>query len=835
MVAYSPALEQAKKYFNGDELAATTFLGKYALTTPSGDILEPTPTQMHERLAKEFARIEAKYPNPVSEKTLFTLLDHFKDIIPQGSPMSGIGNPFQTTSLSNCFVIESPEDSYGGIMYTDQQEAQLMKRRGGVGFDVSTIRPKGLLTNNAAKTTDGIGIFMERFSNTCREVAQGGRRGALMLSISVHHPEIRTFINIKKDLKKVTGANISIRITDEFMRAVKAGKEVQLRFPVDEKQNPTVTSMVDASKLWDEIIDAAHNFAEPGLLFWDTVLDWCPTTSYPDFISISTNPCGEITLSKFDSCRLLLVNALTFVRNAFAADSSFDWARFESVVRVAQRLMDDLVELELECVDKILAKIDLDPESAAVKLVEKELWQNVRKACANGRRTGLGVTAIGDMCAAMGLRYGSEESIEFVEKVYKTLCMASYRESVNLAKERGAFPVFSLEQEKGNKFLDRIWEADPELYKEYVKYGRRNIANLTTAPAGTVSICSQTTSGIEPVFLVSYKRRKKINPNDKQARVDYVDDLGDKWQEFRVFHHGFRTWAEVNGKTDLLDKGDEMVEELVRQSPYHKATANDVDWVSKVKLQAAAQKWIDHSISNTTNIPNETPIEVTKQIYMTGWELGCKGVTVYRDGSRSGVLVSDKPATKPTAEGIVERHAAKRPSALECDVYHSTVGGEKWTLFVGLIDGKPYEVMGGLAKHIKLPKRVKQGKIIKRQEADMAKYDFHYDYESPESETIIQDVGNIFEDQTNSAFSRVLSLSLRHGAPVQYVVEQLIKGSDKDSDLFSYSRVMSRVLKPYIKDGTKPSQKKCDSCKSTNLAFQQGCATCLDCGFSKCG
>lgn len=839
MVAYSEALEQAKEYFQKDELAATTFLGKYALTKPNGDILEPTPDLMHKRLAKEFARIEAKYQNPLSEAEIFTYFDKFKYIIPQGSPMAGIGNPYQIMSISNCFVIPSPADSYGGILFTDQQQAQIMKRRGGVGFDISTIRPKGLLTNNAAKTTDGIGVFMERFSNTCREVAQGGRRGALLLSVSVHHPEIRTFINIKKDLKKVTGANISIRISDEFMNAVKNNEKVQLRFPVDERETPTVSSFVDANELWNEIIDAAHNSAEPGLLFWDNILNWCPTSSYLRFVSTSTNPCGEITLSPYDSCRLLLVNAFSFIEDPFTKKAKFNWELFQKVTRVAQRLMDDVVDLEVECIDKILNKIETDPESNQIKLIEKDLWINIRSACVDGRRTGLGVTAIGDMCAAMGMIYGSEDSIRFVEHVYRLLCLSSYKESVNLAKERGAFPAFSFDEEKDNLFLNRVWNADKELYQEYLKYGRRNIANLTTAPAGSVSICTQTTSGIEPAFLVSYKRRKKINPNDKEARVDYVDDLGDQWQEFRVFHHGFMQWAEINGYLPNLFLNDSSVEAAIQESPYHKATANDVDWVNKIKLQAAAQKWIDHSISNTTNIPNETPVEITKQIYMTGWESGCKGVTIYREGSRSGVLVDDKTTKQLNTlinASFSENHAPKRPKELLCDVYQSTVNGEKWTIFVGLMDGKPYEVMGGLAKHIKLPKRIKTGKIVKHNgEINPARYDFHYDYESPESETVIQDIGNIFENQTNSAFSRVLSLSLRHGTPVQFVVEQLLKGSDKDSDLFSYSKVMSRVLKSYIKDGAKPSQKKCESCRSTNLSFQQGCVTCIDCGHSKCG
>lgn len=550
---------------------------------------------------------------------------------------------------------------------------------------------------------------------------------------------------------------------------------------------------------------------------------------------INVAQCGEITLSAYDSCRLLLINTLSFVNNPFTSKAKFDWAKFEHVTRISQRLMDDIVDLEIESVDRILAKIESDPEPEHIKAIEKNLWTKIKESCVEGRRTGLGVTAVGDMLAAMNMTYGSEDSIRFVEHVYRTLCLSSYKESVQLAKERGAFPAFNFEQEKDNLFLKRVWEADEALYQEYLKYGRRNIANLTTAPAGSVSICTQTTSGIEPAFLISYKRRKKINQNDELATVDFVDALGDKWREFRVFHEGFKKWAKANDHK-LADLTGEQVEELIKLSPYHKSTANDVNWVAKVQLQAAAQKWIDHSISNTTNIPNETPVEVTKQIYMTGWESGCKGVTIYRDGSRSGVLVADKKEKEvSTNNSIVEHDAPKRPTELVCDVYHNTVNGEKWTLFVGLLDGKPYELMGGLSNLINLPKRVKKGKIVKMYNKDApATYNFHYDYENPEDEVVIKDIGNIFENKTNSAFSRVLSLSLRHGSPVQYVVEQMTKGSDKDSDLFSYSKVMSRVLKNYIKDGTKTTQKKCDICQSTNLAFQQGCVTCLNCGNSKC-
>lgn len=833
---YSKALKKSVEYFNGDELAAQVFLGKYALTAPDGKILEATPDDMHRRLAKEFARIEAKYPNPLSEDTIFSYLKDFKYIVPQGSPMAGVGNPFQIVSLSNCFVIESPFDSYGGILKTDQEEAQLMKRRGGVGFDISTIRPRGLSTSNAAKTTDGIGVFMERFSNTCREVAQGGRRGALMLTISVHHPEIQTFIKIKQDLKKVTGANISIRLSDEFMEAVKANEQVQLRFPVD-SANPTITKMVDARALWEDIISSAHAFAEPGLIFWDTVKKWSPADAYKEFQTISTNPCGEITLSAYDSCRLLLVNTLSFVDKPFTDKATFNKNKFIEVCRVAQRLMDDIVDLELECVDRILAKIDSDAEPDDVKKIERDLWMKIRTSCERGRRTGLGLTAIGDTLAALGQRYGSDESIHSVDMIYSSMAYGAYSETVELAKERGAFPAFDYDTEKDHPFLNRIFDLDPGLAKMWKKYGRRNIALTTTAPAGSVSVVTQTTSGIEPAFEVVYKRRKKINPNDKEARVDFVDDLGDKWQEYEVYHHQYKKWMEVSGKSK------------VEESPYWKARANDIDWVAKVKVQAAAQKWICHSISNTTNVPNNTSVDVIKDIYMTGWESGCKGVTVYRDGSRSGVLITEEgsKSKKETAAkedlvsdkgGFTDRHAPKRPKELLCDVLNLTVGGEKWTVFVGMYEDRPYEVLGGLSKHISLPKRVKHGKIVKHngEENPVARYDFHYDYEKgPEDEAIIKDIATTFNNTTHSAFTRTISLALRHGTPVQFIVEQLVKGSEKEDDLFSFSRAMSRVLKHYIKDGTKPSEKKCPSCGSTSLIYQEGCSVCTSCGHSKCG
>lgn len=1172
---YEEAFNSALAYFDGDELAANVFLSKYALTDPDGDIKEPTPEHMHRRLAKEFARIEAKYPNAMSEDEIFSYLDRFKYIIPQGSPMSAIGNPYQVMSLSNCFVIESPHDSYGGILLTDQQQAQLMKRRGGVGFDISTIRPKGLPTTNAAKTTDGIGVFMERFSNTTREVAQGGRRGALMLTLSVHHPDVETFINIKKDLTKVTGANISLRLSDEFMEAVKADTEYTQRWPID-SDNPEVVKSVRAVEVWDQIISAVHQMAEPGLLFWDTVKRRSATDDYEQFKTVSTNPCvtgdtwiltsegprrvlellrspfmavvdgqkysaspfwetgiknviqlitndgqhirltenhklmtpngwveagqlnvgdeirlhdhtgfewdglgtndegyllghfvgdgtfentypavavwendpghegpkdrlfhivnalphrsdfkgwnrvgdspqlriktsamrdiatrfglshgnktitdaiegassdfakgflrglfdadghvegksteggvsirlsqsnlellrsvqrmlgrfgirsairnmksagekeikgtsyyvqesfrlvisgsdtqkfidiigfenkvklqkwieaasdmkrgfynkkettwiahiieegpqrvydctvdevhafdangfyahncGEIVLSPGDSCRLMTMNTLSFVDNPFTPEATFDFRKFFDITVKAQQLMDDMVDIEIEQIDKIIAKIESDPEPDEVKSVELNLWHRMRAACVEGRRTGLGVTAIGDTLAALGLRYGSEESIDMVEKIYKQLAIASYSSSISMAKHRGAFPAWDYEKEKNNEFIRQVIEAADEgddhnsVQHQWETYGRRNIACNTTAPTGSVSMLTQTTSGIEPAFLISYTRRKKINPSDKLAKIDFVDELGDKWQEFTVYHHGFKSWMDITGETSY------------EKSPYFNATSADIDWVGKVKVQAAAQKWVDHAISNTTNVPEDIDIETVKQIYMTGWESGCKGVTIYRDGSRSGVLVSE---SKPKTE-IPNTDAPKRPKELECDVYHMTVHSEKWTMFVGLLGGRPYELFGGLSEHITLPKRVKAGKIVKENgnSTHPAKYNFHYDYDDPENEVIIKDITNAFNNATNSAFTRTISLALRHGADVRYVVEQIQKGAEKEDGLFTFSKACSRVLKHYIQDGIVVTGKTCSNCQSTNIIYEEGCNKCVDCGSSKCG
>ncbi len=818
MYKFENVYKECLEYFDGDDLASNVFATKYALSSPSGKYFEKSPDDMHMRMAKEFSRIEKRYPNPLSEDEIYSLFKDFKYVVPQGSPMSGIGNPHQVQSISNCFVIESPCDSYGGILKSDQELVQIAKRRGGVGFDISTIRPKGLATSNAAKTTDGISVFMERFSNSCREVAQGGRRGALMLTISVHHPDIRSFVNIKKDLKKVTGANISIRLTDEFLEAVKAKENVQLRFPVSEVDSPEIQTYIDAESLWNEIVESAHACAEPGLLFWDTAIGNTPSDIYADsgFGSTSTNPCGEIILSPYDSCRLMVVNLLSFVDDPFLPSASFDYEKMSDVVQKAQRLMDDMIELEIEQVDKIIAKIERDPEPHEVKKIELDLWENIKTQATLGRRTGLGVTAVGDALAALGLTYGSDKSIDVVEKFYKTLALGAYRSSCVLAKERGSFEVHDHDKELGHPFLERIWDADPEIREMSKKHGRRNIALTTTAPAGSVSTLTQTTSGIEPAYLLSYTRRKKLTENDVDGRVDFVDDSGDKWQEYPVYHHGFKRWMDASG----LEK--------VEDSPYHGATSNDINWVAKVKMQAAAQKWVCHAISNTTNLPADIDIETVKQVYMKGWELGCKGVTVYRDGSRSGVLVQKKE------ESAFKTHdAPDRPTELDCSIHHATIKGEAWTILVGLMDGRPYEVMGGLQKYIEIPKKYKGGKIIKYPyKTKNSRYDLVI---GKNGDTFtIKDIVAVFDNPNHAGFTRTISLALRHGAPIQYVVEQLQK--DIEMDMFSFSKVIARVLKSYIQDGTVPGKATCENCGAEGtLVYQEGCVTCTSCGFGKCG
>lgn len=817
--SFEEAKETTLEYFKNDEIAADVFLKKYALKDENGGFLENTPDMMHRRLSGEFARIEKKYENPMSEEEIYGLFKDFKWIVPQGSPMSGIGNKSKIQSVSNCFVIDSPADSYGGILKADQEQAQIMKRRGGVGFDISTIRPSGVRTANAAETTDGIAVFMERFSNTCREVAQGGRRGALMLTISCHHPDIETFIKIKRDLKKVTGANISIRLTDEFMKAVRSDKEVELRFPVEKDAEHIVKEKRSAKEIWDMIIESAHGSAEPGLLFWDNVINNSPADCYADdgFKTISTNPCSEITLSAYDSCRLLVVNLFSFVKDPFTPEASFDFEKFGEVTIKAQRLMDDLIDLELECVDGIINKIKADPEADDVKKSELTLWQNIKEACIRGRRTGLGITALGDALAALGVNYGSKKSISITEDIYKTLAVKAYESSVIMAKERGAFEAYSYEKEKDHKFINRIINESSFLKENYVKYGRRNIALTTTAPTGSVSIMTQTTSGIEPAFSLSYKRRRKINPEDKGSRVDFTDDTGDRWQEYKVYHHKFKMWMDITGKESELE------------SPYNGSLANDIDWLSSVRLQAGAQKWVCHAISKTCNLPKDATVELVGDIYMEAWKSGCKGFTVYREGSRSGVLVS---GDAEQSNVFKEHPAPRRPETLTCDIHQANIKGEAWTILIGLMDGKPYEIFGGKSSTIEIPKKYKKGTLIKHPRKSMnSVYDLTFGED--DDKLTVKNVIKVFDNPTEGAFTRTISLALRHGAPIQFLTEQLQK-DDRDSDMFSFSRVIARVLKGYIQDGTKASG-ECPDCGSKDVMYQEGCLTCPSCGYGKCG
>ena len=831
---YKTAVEKSLAYFGGDELAANVVVTKYLLMNKDGEYLEATPDDMHRRLAKEFYRIEAKYENPLTEEEIFDLLKGFKKIIPQGSPMAGIGNNTKLQSISNCFVIPAPEDSYGGILSTDQRLVQIAKRRGGVGFDISTIRPKGLSTANAAKTTDGIEVFMDRFSNSCREVAQGGRRGALMLTISVHHPQIRDFIKIKKDLKRVTGANISIRVTDEFMKAVQSSSNVHLRWPVESKEY-TISEYVDAKTLWHEIIESAHATAEPGLLFWDTAKKMTPSDIYANegFSSCSTNPCGEIILSPHDSCRLMLVNLTSFVKKRWKSNAKFDFTSFGKVVQKAQRLMDDMIDIEIEQVEKILKKIEADPESAEVKQIEKDLWTNIQTMAILGRRTGLGITGLGDTLAMLGVQYGSKKSIKLTEEIYRALAVNAYYSSAVLAKERGAFPAHDHAKEDGHPFLERIWKENPEIKEMNKEFGRRNISITTTAPAGSVSVLTQTTSGIEPAYMLHYTRRKKITGQDEAASVDFVDDSGDKWQEYTVYHHGFREWIEHSAF-----RSDNDPEEMVELSPYKCSTASEIDWVAKVRMQAAAQKWVCHAISNTTNLPADIDIETVKDVYMTGWELGCKGITVYRDGSRTGVLVAktEEEVDPRESEKIIIKSAPRRPEILDCDIHQANIKGEAWTLLVGLMDGVPYEIIGGLAEYVEIPRRYITGQIRRRPRKSMpSKYDLIFGQNG--DEMTIKDIVKVFDNPNHSAFTRTISLALRHGVPTQYLVEQLLK--DKDADLFCFSKVIARCLKKYIADGTRASngvlECDCETPEDCNVVYQEGCATCLTCGMAKCG
>ena len=834
------AFEASLNYFKNDDLAARVWLNKYALKDSEGAIYELTPNDMHHRIAKEIARIEQKYPNPLTEEEIFGLIKDFKFIVPQGSPMAGIGNPYQIASLSNCFVIGNAgeSDSYGGIMKIDQEQVQLMKRRGGVGHDLSHIRPKGSPVKNSALTSTGIVPFMERYSNSTREVAQDGRRGALMLSVSVNHPDSEDFIDAKLEQGKVTGANVSVRIDDGFMRAVKEGSNYVQKYPIF-SDDPKVSKTIKAKDLWDKIVHNAWQSAEPGILFWDTIINESVPDCYADlsYGTVSTNPCGEIPLCPYDSCRLLAINLFSYVENPFTTEAKFNFDLFKQHVGYAQRIMDDIIDLELEKIDSILKKIDDDPELDEVKGTERNLWLNIRRKAQEGRRTGVGITAEGDMLAALGIRYGSPEGNKFSLEVHKTIALEAYRASVYLAKDRGAFSIYDAEREKNNPFINRLKEADDKLYYEMLEYGRRNIALLTIAPTGTTSLMTQTTSGIEPVFMPVYKRRRKVNPNDKNVRVDFVDEVGDSWEEYVVFHHRFKQWMEVNGIDTSKNYSQAEIDEIIAQSPYHKATSNDVDWMSKVSMQGAIQKWVDHSISVTINLPNDVSEELVGELYMKAWQEGCKGVTVYRDGSRSGVLVSNTDNKNTYSEDKLLAFPKKRPQVLEADVVRFQNNKEKWIAFIGLIDEKPYEIFTGLADDedgILLPRWVNSGLIIKNRNDDgTSRYDFQYK-NTRGYKTTIEGLSHKFNPEFWN-YAKLISSTLRHGMPIDKIVD-LINSLQLDSaSINTWKNGVVRALKRYVEDGTKAKGQRCDSCNSDNLIYQEGCLTCKDCGSSKCG
>jgi ribonucleoside-diphosphate reductase alpha chain len=833
--------QESLKYFKGDDLAARVWLNKYALKDSEGNIYEKSPADMHRRIASEIARIESRYKNPMTEEEVYDLIKDFTYIIPQGSPMTGIGNPFQIASLSNCFVIgnKGESDSYGGIMKIDQEQVQLMKRRGGVGHDLSHIRPKSSPVKNSALTSTGLVPFMERFSNSTREVAQDGRRGALMLSVSINHPDAEDFIDAKLEQGKITGANVSVRIDNSFMQAVKNNQNYTQKYPIF-SQNPKFSRDINAKELWKKIVHNAWKSAEPGILFWDTIINESLPDCYADlgYKTLSTNPCGEIPLCAYDSCRLLAINLFSYVVNPFTKEAYFDFELFKKHVAYAQRMMDDIIDLELEKVDAIIAKIDADPEDPEVKRVERNLWLEIRKKAEEGRRTGVGITAEGDMLAALGIRYGSEQGNDFSVTIHKTLALAAYRSSVEMAKERGAFGIFDAKREENNPFMMRIKEADPALYNDMQEYGRRNIALLTIAPTGSTSLMSQTTSGIEPVFMPVYKRRRKVNPNDKEVRVDFVDEVGDSWEEYVVFHHKFKQWMEVNGIDTTKNYSNDEINELIEKSPYYKATSNDVDWLSKVKMQGAIQKWVDHSISVTINVPSDATEELVDKLYMTAWEEGCKGVTVYRDGSRSGVLISAEEKKEPKDIDVDYKlvFPTKRPQVLEADVVRFQNNKEKWIAFIGTIEGRPYEIFTGLADDedgILLPRWVEDGFIIKnKDEKGNTRYDFQYANQRG-YKTTIEGLSYRFNPEFWN-YAKMISGTLRHGMEIENVVE-LINGLQLDNEsINTWKNGVARALKRYVPDGTQ-AKGKCSNCDSTNLMYQEGCLTCKDCGSSKCG
>ena len=838
-VEYADAVAAAKEYFAGDELAATVWVSKYALKDSYGNIYESTPAQMHERIAAELERIENKYANPLTKSQIFELLDHFRYVIPQGGPMTGIGNNFQVASLSNCFVIghKNPADSYGGIFRMDEEQVQLMKRRGGVGHDLSHIRPAGSPVLNSALTSTGIVPFMERYSNSTREVAQDGRRGALMLSLSIKHPDAEKFIDAKLDTNKVTGANVSIKIDDEFMRAAIEGRTYPQQFPIN-ATTPKYIQHIDARKLWGKIIHNAWKSAEPGVLFWDTIIRESVPDCYADqgFTTVSTNPCGEIPLCPYDSCRLLAINLFSYVENPFTKEATFNFELFKEHIHKAMHLMDDIIDLELEKIDLILKKIQSDPEDADVRQVEINLWKKIQDMALKGRRTGLGITAEGDMLAALGLRYGSEKALKFAVEVHKTLAVEAYRASVMMARDRGAFGVFDAEKEKNNPMIARLREADKSLYEDMLKYGRRNIAMLTIAPTGTTSLMSQTTSGIEPVFRPVYKRRRKINPSDHNVVATFIDEQGNAFEEYNVYHHKFVDWLTINGydTTRLQTISDEELEKWVAASPYHRATANDIDWVAKVRMQGAIQKWVDHSISVTVNLPNNVSEELVADVYRTAWECGCKGVTVYRDGCRAGVLV-DKKSKKEAPKCEEPTQSNRRPKSIPAEVVRFKNGKEDWIAFVGMLEGHPYEIFTGKIEDdaMYIPPKITKGNILKVREEDGTKrYDFQYTDRYGYTNTI-GGISRLF-DESFWNYAKLISGVLRYNMPIDKVVS-LIDGLHLDDEnINTWKNGVKRALKQYIEDGTR-SKGKCPQCGQENMAYQNGCLTCMSCGYSKCG
>ena len=854
--SFEEAFQTSLKYFDGDELAARVWVNKYAMKDSYGNIYERSPEDMHRRIAKEITRVEAKYKNPMSEQEVFELLDHFRYIVPAGSPMTGIGNNQQVASLSNCFVIglDGKADSYGAIMRIDEEQVQLMKRRGGVGHDLSHIRPKGSPVNNSALTSTGLVPFMERYSNSTREVAQDGRRGALMLSVSIKHPDSEAFIDAKMEEGKVTGANVSVKLDDDFMNAAINGKTYVQQWPID-AEKPKVQKEIEARKLWEKIVHNAWKSAEPGVLFWDTIIKESIPDCYADlgFRTVSTNPCGEIPLCPYDSCRLLSINLYSYVEKPFTKEARFDFEKFKKHVQFAQRIMDDIVDLEMEKINLIIEKIKQDPESNEVKDAEYHLWEKIKRKSGMGRRTGVGITAEGDMLAALGLRYGTQEATDFSVLVHKTLALNAYRSSVTMAKERGAFEIYDAKRESNNPFVLRIKEADPELYADMQQYGRRNIACLTIAPTGTTSLMTQTTSGIEPVFMPVYKRRRKVNPNDADVHVDFVDEVGDSFEEYIVYHRKFLKWMQVNGYDTEKRYSQEEIDNLVAKSPYYKATANDVDWLMKVKMQGAIQKWVDHSISVTVNLPNDVDETLVNRLYVEAWKSGCKGCTIYRDGSRAGVMisVSKKDKKKGThAEGAEVREEEPkvkdckqpevtevRPKELECDVVRFQNNKEKWVAFVGLLNGYPYEIFTGLQddeEGIVLPKNITKGKIIKSTLEDGThRYDFQFENKRG-YKTTVEGLSEKFNPEYWN-YAKLISGVLRYRMPIDHVMKLVSSLQLKDESINTWKNGVERALKKYIVDGTKANGQKCPVCGHESLVYQEGCLICTNCGASRCG